>query len=104
MPHQAYHAEKWRLIQRKQLITDRIDKVLHKFWGYIILLGVLGVLFEGILLLYLSMDAIEWVFGAFSTWLSGVLPQNWFSDLLVNGLITGQEASLYSCKIMILLG
>lgn len=93
--------------KEKQLITDRIDKVLlHKFWGYIILLGVLGVLFQSIFwLATYPMDAIEWVFGAFSTWLSGVLPQNWFSDLLVNGLIAGLGGIVvFIPQIMILFG
>ncbi len=93
--------------KEKQLITDRIDKVLlHKFWGYIILLAVLGVLFQSIFwLATYPMDAIEWVFGAFSTWLSGVLPQNWFSDLLVNGLIAGLGGIVvFIPQIMILFG
>lgn len=93
--------------REKQLVTDRIDKVLlHKFWGYIILLAVLAVLFQSIFwLATYPMDAIEWVFGAFSTWLSGLLPQNWFSDLLVNGLIAGLGGIVvFIPQIMILFG
>lgn len=93
--------------KEKQLLTDRIDKILlHKFWGYIILLGVLAVLFQSIFwLATYPMDAIEWVFGAFSTWLSGILPQTWFSDLLVNGLIAGLGGIVvFIPQIMILFG
>ena len=35
------------------------------------------------------MDGIEWVFGQFSGWLSSVLPEAWWSDLLINGVVAG---------------
>jgi ferrous iron transport protein B len=93
--------------KEKQLATDRLDKILlHKTWGYLILLTVLALLFQSIFwLATYPMDAIEWVFGAFSTWLSGILPQNWLSDLLVNGIIAGLGGILvFIPQIMILFG
>ncbi|MFT3704196.1 MAG: ferrous iron transport protein B [Agriterribacter sp.] len=93
--------------KEKQLATERLDRILlHKTWGYVILLGVLAILFQSIFwLATYPMDAIEWVVGAFSTWLSGILPQNWVSDLLVNGLIAGLGGILvFIPQIMILFG
>ncbi len=93
--------------KEKQLITDRLDKLLlHKFWGYVILFGVLAILFQSIFwLATYPMDAIEWVFGAFSEWLTGVLPQNKVSDLIVNGLIAGLGGIVvFIPQIMILFG
>lgn len=77
--------------REKQLATDRIDRILlHRVWGYVILLGVLAILFQSIFwLAQYPMNAIEWIFGELSGWLAGVLPQNWFGDLIVNGLVAG---------------
>lgn len=77
--------------REQQLATDRIDRILlHRVWGYVILLGVLAVLFQSIFwLAQYPMNAIEWIFGELSSWLAGVLPANWFGDLIVNGLIAG---------------
>ena len=51
------------------------------------------------------MDAIEWAFGNFSSWLSGALPEGWFSDLLINGIVAGLSGILvFVPQIMILFG
>ncbi|MFT3909545.1 MAG: ferrous iron transporter B [Ferruginibacter sp.] len=51
------------------------------------------------------MDGIEWIFGQFSGWLSGVLPNGWFSDLLINGIVAGFSGiMLFVPQIMILFG
>ncbi len=91
----------------KQLISDRLDRVLlHGLWGYVILLAVLAILFQSIFwLATYPMDAIEWVFGEFSTWLAGILPQNWAGDLIVNGLVAGLGGIVvFIPQIMILFG
>jgi ferrous iron transport protein B len=93
--------------KEKQWMTDRIDKVLlHKFWGYVILLGVLAAFFQSIFwLAAYPMDAIEWIFGELSNWLSNVLPQNWFGNLIVNGLVAGLGGIVvFIPQIMILFG
>lgn len=93
--------------KEKQIISDRLDRfLLHRVWGYVILAAVLIVLFQSIFwLASYPMDAIEWIFGEFSTWLSGVLPENWFSDLLVNGVVAGIGGIvIFIPQIMILFG
>ncbi|HEX5026788.1 MAG TPA: ferrous iron transport protein B, partial [Agriterribacter sp.] len=93
--------------KEKQRISDRLDRILlHRFWGYVILLGVLAVLFQSIFwLAQYPMDAIEWIFGEWSNWLIGVLPQNWVGDLIVNGIVAGLGGIIvFIPQIMILFG
>lgn len=92
---------------QKSLFTEKLDKLLiHRVWGYIILLGVLFLLFQSVFLIaQYPMDAIEWSFGGLGSWLSGVLPESWWSDLLVNGLLAGLSGILvFVPQIMILFG
>ncbi|HRQ52178.1 MAG TPA: ferrous iron transport protein B, partial [Agriterribacter sp.] len=93
--------------REKQMATDRADRILlHRVWGYIILLAVLAILFQSIFwLAQYPMSAIEWIFGEWSNWLAGVLPQNWFGDLIVNGLVAGLGGIVvFIPQIMILFG
>lgn len=93
-------------IQRK-LFTEKLDNVLlHRTWGYIILLTVLFLLFQSIFwVAEYPMSAIEWTFTAVSGWLNGVLPSVWWSDLLINGFIAGLSGILvFVPQIMILFG
>jgi len=93
--------------KEKQMMADRIDRVLlHPVWGYVILAVVLMLLFQAIFwFASYPMDGIEWIFGEFSTWLSGVLPENWFSDLIVNGIVAGIGGIVvFIPQIMILFG
>lgn len=92
---------------QKSLFTEKLDNILlHRFWGYIILLGVLFGLFQSVFLLaQYPMDGIEWTFGYFSNWLSSFLPDTWWTDLLTNGLIAGLSGILvFVPQIMILFG
>jgi ferrous iron transport protein B len=51
------------------------------------------------------MNAIEWAFGKMSEWLSLTLPQTWFSNLLINGVVAGLSGILvFVPQIMILFG
>lgn len=91
----------------KQLRSEKIDNLLlHRFWGYLILLSVLFLLFQSIFwLASYPMDAIEGTFGALSGWLSRTLPDNNFTDLLVNGVIAGLGGiAVFVPQIMILFG
>jgi len=93
-------------LQRK-LFTEHLDNIfLHRFWGYVILLVVLFILFQSIFwLAQYPMNAIDWSFSQLSGWLNAVLPQVWWSDLLVNGLIAGLNGILvFVPQIMILFG
>ncbi len=91
----------------KKMFTDRLDNILlHRTWGYIILLTVLFLLFQSIFwLARFPMDGIEWSFKVAATWLNHTLPQAWWSDLLVNGFLAGLSGILvFVPQIMILFG
>jgi len=76
---------------QKSLFTDSLDNVLlHRRWGYLILLVVLFLLFQSVFLLAsYPMDWIDKGFALLSGWLSFVLPANYFTDLFINGIIPG---------------
>lgn len=91
----------------KQLQTEKLDNILlHRFWGYVILLVVLFFLFQSIFwLASYPMDAIEAAFGGLSGWLSNVLPDNKLSDILINGILAGISGiAVFIPQIMILFG
>ncbi|WP_153797860.1 ferrous iron transport protein B [Foetidibacter luteolus] len=91
----------------KQLVTDKLDNVLlHRVWGYLILLAVLFLLFQSIFwLAQYPMDAIEWSFTQINSWLGAVLPEAWWSDLLMNGIVAGLGGIvIFVPQIMILFG
>ena len=92
---------------KKSLFTEKLDNILlHRFWGYIILLGVLFLLFQCVFLIaQYPMDWIEWVFAELSSWLGGLLPSGWLSDLLINGVVAGLSGIVvFVPQIMILFG
>jgi ferrous iron transport protein B len=92
---------------QKTLFTERLDNVLlHRRWGYLILLVVLFLLFQSVFwLAQFPMDGIDWTFSQLRGWLGGVLGDGWFSDLLVNGLLAGLSGILvFVPQIMILFG
>jgi ferrous iron transport protein B len=91
----------------KKLFTDKLDDLLlHQTWGYLILLGVLFLLFQSIFwLARFPMDGIEWMFKEASGWLGQTLPQAWWSDLIINGFVAGLSGILvFVPQIMILFG
>ncbi|MFV0607103.1 MAG: ferrous iron transport protein B [Niabella sp.] len=92
---------------KKSIITEQLDNILlHRLWGYIILLAVLFLLFQSVFLLAAyPMDWIESGTAALSTTLSNWLPDNDFSDLLINGVIAGLGGIvIFIPQIMILFG
>jgi ferrous iron transport protein B len=92
---------------QKSLFTERLDNVLlHRKWGYIILLSVLFLLFQSIFwLAQFPMDMIELGFAKLSLGLSNILPDNRWTDLLINGVIAGLGGILvFIPQIMILFG
>lgn len=93
--------------EKKKLISERLDNLLlHRTWGYLIMLVVLFILFQSVFwIAEYPMNAIEWGFGELSQWLGRVLPQGWFSNLLINGVIAGMGGILvFVPQIMILFG
>ena len=92
---------------QKSLFTERLDNVLlHRVWGYLILLGVLFLLFQSVFwLAQFPMDWIELGFAKLSQGLSSSLPDNRWTDLLINGVIAGIGGILmFVPQIMILFG
>ncbi len=92
---------------QKSLFTEKLDNLLlHRRWGYIILLMVLFLLFQSVFwVAQYPMDAIEWVFGKLSEWFFSVLPGGWFSDLFINGFLAGLSGIMvFIPQIMILFG
>ena len=92
---------------QKALFTQRLDDILlHRTWGYVILFAVLFSLFQSIFAIaQFPMNAIEWTFAKAGGWIINFLPQSWFSDLLVNGILAGLSGILvFVPQIMILFG
>ena len=92
---------------QKALLTEKLDNILlHRHWGYIILIVVLFLLFQSIFwVAQYPMDAIEWIFGKMGGFLGDNLPQVWWSDLLINGVLAGLSGILiFVPQIMILFG
>lgn len=92
---------------QQTILTDKLDNVLlHRRWGYLILLAVLFLLFQSVFwLAQYPMTWIETGFSSLSTGLSSSLQQSWWSDLLINGIVAGLSGILiFVPQIMILFG
>ena len=92
---------------KQSLLTEKIDNVLlSRSWGYLILIGVLFLMFQSVFwLAKYPMDGIEWMFSKLSQWLSTVLPSGLFADVFVNGIVAGLSGILvFVPQIMILFG
>ena len=92
---------------QKALFNERLDDVLlHRRWGYIILIAVLFLLFQSVFwVAQYPMGAIEWVFGQLGGWLGNHLPEAWWSNLLINGVVAGLSGIMvFVPQIMILFG
>jgi len=72
-------------------LSEKIDGVLtHKFFGLIILIGVLLLVFQTIFSwAELPMSLLETGFGALGDFAKSVLPEGILSDLVVDGIIAG---------------
>ncbi len=71
--------------------TAKADKILlHPVWGRLILLVVLLAFFQSVF--WLASYPMDWIDGFFA-WLvpslTEVLPQTWWTDLLLNGVLAG---------------
>jgi ferrous iron transport protein B len=92
---------------KKQLIAEKLDRVLlHRFWGYAILLTVLFLLFQSIFwIAQYPMDMIELFFLKASNWFSSWLPDTLLTDLFINGVLAGLSGIfVFVPQIMILFG
>jgi len=91
----------------KKKRTDRLDNIfLHRVWGYVIFFSVLFILFQSVFwMAKFPMDGIEWIFTNVTTYLNTILPNVWWEDLLVNGLVAGIGGIvIFVPQIMILFG
>ena len=92
---------------QKTLFTEKLDTVLlHRRWGYLILLTVLFLLFQSVFwLAQFPMDWIDLGFAKVSQSLALSLPNNRWADLLINGVVAGLGGILvFVPQIMILFG
>jgi ferrous iron transport protein B len=92
---------------QQTILTDKLDNVLlHRRWGYLILLAVLFILFQSVFwLAQHPMTWIEMLFSNISFSLSNSLPETWWSDLLINGVVAGLSGIMvFVPQIMILFG
>jgi len=92
---------------QKALFTQKLDDILlHRTWGYLILMTVLFLLFQSIFVLaQFPMNGIEWTFAEAGGWLTRVLPAGWLTDLFVNGILAGLSGIIvFVPQIMILFG
>ena len=89
----------------KALFTQKLDDILlHRTWGYLILILVLFLLFQSIFVIaQFPMNGIEWTFAEAGGWLGRVLPAGWLTDLFINGILAGLSGIIvFVPQIMIL--
>ena len=92
---------------QKALFTQKLDDILlHRTWGYLILMAVLFLLFQSIFVIaQFPMNGIEWTFAEAGGWLGEALPAGWFTDLFINGILAGLSGIIvFVPQIMILFG
>ncbi|CAN5294488.1 ferrous iron transport protein B [soil metagenome] len=92
---------------QKAMFTEKLDNLLlHRVWGYVILLSVLFLVFQSIFwIAQYPMDAIDWSFGQLTGWLGSVMQAGWFTDILINGFMAGLSGIMvFIPQIMILFG
>lgn len=92
---------------QKSLFTEKLDNILlHRVWGYLILFVVLFLLFQSVYMIAeYPMLAIEWIFAYATGWLGDILPEAWWSDLFINGIVAGLGGIvIFIPQIMILFG
>lgn len=78
-------------IQFKELLTEKLDKVLvHQFWGYIIFGAILLFIFQSVF--FLAEYPMNWISDFFlllSTVANTYLPEGPINSLVANGIIPG---------------
>jgi ferrous iron transport protein B len=92
---------------KKELFSRKIDGILlHPFYGYAFLLVVLFLLFQSIFWLAdYPMQWIDYGFSQLNALLKTSLPNNFFTDLFMNGILAGINGIvIFIPQIMILFG
>ncbi|WP_160139058.1 ferrous iron transport protein B [Chryseobacterium sp. c4a] len=77
--------------QFKELLTEKLDKVLvHKFWGYVVFMLILLIIFQSVFFLAeYPMNWIESFFSWLSTFTKEHLPDGPVNSLISNGIVPG---------------
>jgi ferrous iron transport protein B len=89
------------------MLSEKLDKLLlHKSWGYVILLSVLFLLFQSVFwIAEYPMSFIENSFVWIEEWFTPILPQNQLTNLFLQGVLPGLSGILvFVPQIMILFG
>jgi ferrous iron transport protein B len=87
-------------VQRRKpplrILTVKIDGiVLHRYWGILIFLLVMFLVFQSVFFLAKwPMDLIEMLFSGLSQWAGSALPPNFLTGLIIGGLIPGLSGVL----------
>jgi ferrous iron transport protein B len=73
------------------VLSRRLDNVfLHRFWGPLIFLAVVVLVFQAIFTWAVPlMDGVEWLIAGSGVWLGERLPDSWFRSLLIDGVWAG---------------
>lgn len=77
--------------QFKELLTEKLDRVLvHKFWGYVVFMLILLIIFQSVF--FLAEYPMNWI-DEFFAWLSAFsaehLPEGPVNSLISNGIVPG---------------
>ena len=75
----------------KDTFSRKLDRILvHPVYGYLIFAAILLLIFQFIYsFASVPMDFIDGTFAVFSDWLTGILPNGVFTDLLTQGIVPG---------------
>lgn len=86
-------------------ITDKIDAIVTNRWlAFPIFFFLLYIVFDGTFLLgEYPMKWIEWLVGHFGAFVSSVMTDGWFKDLVVDGIIGGVGSVLVFLPNILLL-
>ncbi len=92
---------------QKQMLSEKMDKVLlHPWYGNMILLAVLFLMFQSIF--WLAQFPMEWIdagFGKIIAVLKANLPPGFFTSLFIDGILAGINGIvIFIPQIMILFG
>ncbi|HOZ51210.1 MAG TPA: ferrous iron transport protein B [Chitinophagaceae bacterium] len=92
---------------KKELFSRKIDQfLLHPLYGQVFLLVILFLLFQSIFWLAdFPMQWIDYGFSQLTSFLKSSLPDNFFTDLFINGILAGINGIvIFIPQIMILFG
>jgi ferrous iron transport protein B len=94
-------------IEKKKRNSEKLDDFfLHRTWGYLIMGVVLFILFQSVFwVAEYPMNAIEEGVGYLGVVLGRIIPEGWFADLIINGVLAGLGGIIvFVPQIMILFG